>query len=283
MKKRLFYFIMAAAMLFGFNACNPDDPTPDNPGGNTTSQLVGNWKVDNLTFNGQQMTPDNMVLVMNANGTGDVLNNGQSSNDSFNWSVSDNTLTVHPNGGGEYTYTINSITSTECSLSGNAVPGTDMTGEVTMHLTKVGGGNPDPGPGPEPENFPAGTMWEFQYDSTLSYEGFPVDMSTLFGLNFGNANDCNLSMQFSIMAMGMPIADTTMYIPLSYTYNSATRQGVLSDPTDSIDESLPFVYNPTDNTIVIDVPEEYFQDDDNDDDEDFDMPMPLHWVFQRVR
>ena len=116
-----------------------------------SNSLVGQWRVDNMTYDGRDMTPEDMVLVMNADGTGDVLTNGHSDNDSFTWSVSGDILTVYPNGGSEYTFTIVSISSTEASLTGNVVPGTDMTGNVTMHLTKISGGgdNPDPQPGNE--------------------------------------------------------------------------------------------------------------------------------------
>lgn len=127
---------MAAALAMCFAACTPEDNepnTPDNPSGNS---LVGSWRVDNMTVDGRDMTPQDMVLVMNANGTGDVLMNGQSENNNFAWSVNGNVLTVHPNGGGEYSFTIVSISATEASLNGNVVPGTDMQGDVTMHLTR---------------------------------------------------------------------------------------------------------------------------------------------------
>ena len=282
MKKIL--FTLAAALMMCFIACNPDNPTPDNGGGNDANSLVGNWRVDNMIYNGEDMTPDDMVLVMNANGTGDVLNNGQSSNDSFNWSVSDNVLTVHPNGGGEYTFTIVSITATECSLHGNVIPSTDIQGDVTMHLTNVSGGD-NPGPGPNPANFPEGTLWQFQYDTSMPYQGISVMTSLTYSLDFINAVNCDMGMRYVVSAMGMTVADTSMVYPMTYTYNSTSGEGVFTipDPESSESDILPFTYNSTDNTIIIDVPEEYFQDDDSGDDDEPDMPMPTHWVFHRIR
>lgn len=134
--------------------------------------LVGQWRVDNMTYDGQEMTPDDMVLVMNANGTGDVLTNGHSDNDSFTWSVNDNVLTIYPNGGSEYTFTIVSISSTEASLTGNVIPGTDRQGDVTMHLTKVSGGDPTPDPGPnhDPNNYSTILPGNWQLDG-LTHDG----------------------------------------------------------------------------------------------------------------
>ena len=83
---------LSAALMLQLTSCGKPDttsstlPAPppsggdDNGNGNNngngnddSNSLVGSWQVDNMTYNGQEMTPPDMVLVMNANGTGDVL------------------------------------------------------------------------------------------------------------------------------------------------------------------------------------------------------------------
>lgn len=140
--------------------------------GDDKDALVGQWRVDNMTYDGRNITPDDMVLVMNADGSGDVLTNGRSDNDSFTWSVSGDVLTVYPNGGSEYTFTIVGISSTEASLTGNVIPGTDRQGDVTMHLTKISGGDPtpDPDPNPDPNNYSTILPGNWQLDG-LTHDG----------------------------------------------------------------------------------------------------------------
>ncbi|MBP5526952.1 MAG: lipocalin family protein [Bacteroidales bacterium] len=159
--KRIMTAMVALACMGMTVSC---DKTNDD-----SNSLVGRWRVDNLTYDGRDMTPEDMVLVMNDNGTGDVLTNGHSDNDSFTWSVSGDVLTVYPNGGSEYTFTIVSISSTEASLTGNVVPGTDMQGNVTMHLTKVSGGDPtpDPDPNPDPNNYSTILPGNWQLDGLV--------------------------------------------------------------------------------------------------------------------
>ncbi|MBR4229568.1 MAG: lipocalin family protein [Bacteroidales bacterium] len=283
--KKGFLFALFAAIAMCFVACTPDDPSPDNGNSNNYSNMVvGTWLVDNMTFNGEEMTPEDMRITMNEGGTGEVVVNGVHENNTFSWTVSGSTLSINPNGGGNYTFNISSITATECSMTGNVVPGTDMTGDVAIHMTKTNGDNP--GPGPTPEDFPANTMWEFAFDTTIVHDSIPIPINAnmTFSLDFVNTTNCDLSIHYMISAMSIPMADSVMTIPATYTYNTAAAEGELtlisSDGGDN--ETLPFIYNSSDNTIIIDVPEEFF---DNDDDEGGSgtPSMPTHWVFLRVR
>lgn len=264
MKKGLF-FTLAAALMMCFAACTPDNPEPTTPGGNGDgNSLVGKWKVDNMTYNGNEMTPQDMVLVMNANGTGDVLHNGQSENDNFTWSVNGNVLTVHPNGGGEYSFTIVSISATEASLNGNVVPGTDMQGDVTMHLTKVNGGGDNPGPDdPNPDNFLAGTIWEYWHQETetdtLDGETYSYIVKVIIRLHFNNGGQGIITEAYNLTTTdGQVLYDDTEDAPFTYTYNEATHSGSLT-MTQVVDErsgetetfSLTFTYNASNNTLVI--------------------------------
>ena len=259
--KKGFFFSLAAALMLCFGACNPDDtPTNNNGNGNDDSNsLVGRWQVDNMTYNGQEMTPPDMVLVMNANGTGDVLMGGQSENNNFSWSVNGNVLTVHPNGGGEYSFTIVSISATEASLTGNVVPGTDMQGDVTMHLTKInGGGNDDP-TDPPAGDFPAGTIWNYELN-TSEYdpdEGVTYDITIQLRLHFNTGNQGIITMSEEISVYGQPIYSDNEDQPFTYTYNSTTNSGTITttdtdpDTGETETETVQFIYNAAANTITV--------------------------------
>lgn len=282
--KKGFLFALFAAIAMCFVACTPDDPSPDNDNStNYSSMVVGTWLVDNMTFNGEEMTPEDMRITMNEGGTGEVVVNGVHENNTFSWTVSGSTLSINPNGGGNYTFNISSITATECSMTGNVVPGTDMTGDVAIHMTKTNGDNP--GPGPTPEDFPANTMWEFAFDTTIVHDSIPmpINANITFSLDFVSTTNCDLSIHYMISAMSMPLADSVMTIPATYTYNTAAAEGelTLTSPDGGDSETLPFIYNSSDNTIIIDVPEEFFDDDDEGG--SGTPSMPTHWVFRRVR
>lgn len=265
MKKGLL-FTLAAALMMCFAACTPDNNEPNTPG-NDSNSLVGSWLVDNMTYNGQEMTPQNMVLVMNANGTGDVLVNGQSENDNFTWSVNGNVLTVHPNGGGEYSFTIVNISATEASLSGNVIPGTDMQGDVTMHLTKVNGGGDQPGPNPDPDNFLSGTIWEYWYQETetdtVDNETFTYIVKVIIRLHFNNSGQGIITEAYNVTTTdGQVLYDDTEDVPFTYTYNEATHSGTLT-MTQVVDDdtgetetiTLSFTYNAANNTLVFTNPD----------------------------
>ncbi|MBO7101161.1 MAG: lipocalin family protein [Bacteroidales bacterium] len=280
MKKGIF-FSLAVALMLSFGACTPDDNNNQNGNGNSenNNSLVGNWKVDNMTYNGQEMTPPDMVLVMNANGTGDVLMNGQSENNNFTWSVNGNVLTVHPNGGGEYSFTIVSISATEASLNGNVVPGTDMQGDVTMHLTKINGGGGDNPPDPPTGDFPAGTIWNYELN-TSEYdpdEGVTYDITIQLRLHFNTGNQGVITMFEDVSVYGQSVYSDSEDQPFTYTYNSATNSGTITitdtdpDTGETETETTPFTYNAANNTIVLINP-----------DPDPDDPLGNEIIFTRV-
>ena len=111
----------------------------NNSGDNTYSSemFVGNWLVENMTVDGENMTPENMVFSMYEDGTGLANDNGETENNGFAWSVSGDKLTITPRSGVQYVYTVNSLTDNECTFSGNNVPMADIPGQVVVHLTRV--------------------------------------------------------------------------------------------------------------------------------------------------
>ncbi len=127
---------LVAMASIAFVSCEKDN-TEDNTTQSNKDKIVGTWRVDNLTVNGENMTPENMLLIMNADGTGLFNDNGETENNEFTWSIEGNTLTiVHRHG--SPVYTLSNFTDTECTLNGDTVPGFDQPmGTVVMHLVKV--------------------------------------------------------------------------------------------------------------------------------------------------
>ena len=207
--------------------------------------------------------------------TGDVLMGGQSENNNFTWSVNGNVLTVHPNGGGEYSFTIVSISSTEASLTGNVVPGTDMQGDVTMHLTKINGGDNDDPTDPPAGDFPAGTIWEYWHQETetdtLDGETYSYIVKMIFRLHFNNGGQGIITEAYNLTTTdGQVLYDDTEDSPFTYTYNEATFTGTIT-VTQVVDErsgetetfSLTFTYNASNNTLVIINPDSDPRDPDD--------------------
>ena len=90
-----------------------------------------------MTVNGQNMTPENMLFIMNEDGTGLANDNGVTENNGFTWGVDGNKLTITPRSGAHFVYTVNSLTENECTFSGTIVPMTDIPGDVVVHLVRV--------------------------------------------------------------------------------------------------------------------------------------------------
>ena len=141
--KKVSYLILcfvAMGSLLAFQ-CGDDNPAEgnNNNGGNsyTADMFVGAWRVDNMTVNGDNMTPENMLFIMNEDGSGLANDNGVTENNGFAWSVSGNQLTITPRSGVSYVYTVNSLTETECTFSGDNVPMADIPGDVVVHLVRA--------------------------------------------------------------------------------------------------------------------------------------------------
>lgn len=140
MKKSINLILCFVALAtFCAASCSDDNDSTDNPSGNNNNyaeMIVGTWRIDNMTVDGEQMTPENMLIIMNAGGTGLINDNGVTENNEFQWSVSGDQLTITPRHG-QYTYTINSLTENECTFSGTNVPVLDIPGNVVVHIVRV--------------------------------------------------------------------------------------------------------------------------------------------------
>ncbi|MBQ8703581.1 MAG: lipocalin family protein [Bacteroidales bacterium] len=142
--KKVLSILMVAFAMTAMVACDDKDNDTDNPGGGScdgngfsTEMFVGTWRVENMTVNGQNMTPGNMLFTMNEDGTGLANDNGVVENNEFTWSVDGDQLTITPRSGVHFVYTVNSLTENECTFSGTNVPMADIPGDVVVHLVRA--------------------------------------------------------------------------------------------------------------------------------------------------
>lgn len=141
--KKIFSILMVAFAMTVLVGCEPENESPDNPSnGNSgdnynTEMFVGTWQVESMTVNGQNMTPQNLLFIMDEDGTGLANDNGVTENNGFTWSVEGDQLTITPRSGTHFVYTVNSLTENECTFSGNYVPMTDIPGNVVVHLVRA--------------------------------------------------------------------------------------------------------------------------------------------------
>ena len=133
--------ILCLVAMATFCAAGCEKENEDNNGNNgngySADMFVGTWRVDNMTVNGENMTPENMLFIMNEDGTGLANDNGVTENNGFAWSVSGDQLTITPRSGVSYVYTVNNLTENECTFSGTNVPMADIPGNVVVHLVRV--------------------------------------------------------------------------------------------------------------------------------------------------
>lgn len=134
-KTALLIFSFITLGVFCAASCEKEEE-PATDGNNYAEMIVGTWQVDALLFNGQDITPENLLLIMNEDGTGLVNNNGETENNGFTWTIKDDKLTI-VNTHGPIEYTIKSLTENDAEVVGSVVPGTDMQGDVTMQLVRV--------------------------------------------------------------------------------------------------------------------------------------------------
>jgi hypothetical protein len=136
--KKAFSILMVAFAMTAMVACGEKDNDGNNSGDSYSAEMfVGTWQIESMTVNGQNMTPENMLFIMNEDGTGLANDNGVTENNGFTWGVDGNKLTITPRSGDHFVYTVNSLTENECTFSGTIVPMTDIPGDVVVHLVRV--------------------------------------------------------------------------------------------------------------------------------------------------
>ena len=136
--KKVFSILMVAFAMTAMVACGEKDNDGNNSGDSYSAEMfVGTWQIESMTVNGQNITPENMLFIMNEDGTGLANDNGVTENNGFTWGVDGNKLTITPRSGAHFVYTVNSLTENECTFSGTIVPMTDIPGDVVVHLVRV--------------------------------------------------------------------------------------------------------------------------------------------------
>lgn len=136
--KKVFSILMVAFAMTAMVACGEKDNDGNNSGDSYSAEMfVGTWQIESMTVNGHNMTPENMLFIMNEDGTGLANDNGVTENNGFTWGVDGNKLTITPRSGDHFVYTVNSLTENECTFSGTIVPMTDIPGDVVVHLVRV--------------------------------------------------------------------------------------------------------------------------------------------------
>ena len=144
MKKTINLILCFVSMAsFCTESCEKDNEGENNGNngnnGNsyTAEMFIGAWRVDNMTVDGRDMTPENMLFIMDEGGNGLANDNGVTENNEFTWSVSGDQLTITPRSGTHFVYTVNDLSATECTFSGTNVPMADIPGNVVVHLVRV--------------------------------------------------------------------------------------------------------------------------------------------------
>ena len=273
MKKGILLTLFAALMMC-FVACDPDDfGGGDN--NNYSTLILGTWRVDLMSVNGQNMTPENMQLTFTNNGRGLMNDGGETEHNDFGWVINGNTITVTTNHD-QMNFTINTLTSTECSFTGDhmEMDGHEITGTILFHMVKVNGGDQ---PEPDPANFPVGTIWQFEYNTSMTEEGVTYDVSLSMRLHFNTGNEGILTTSEEASMMGQVLYSESQDEAFTYTYNASTASGTMTvtetNPETGMQESstVTFTYNASTNTIVVINPDP----DPND-------PLGNEIVFTRV-
>lgn len=263
------------------------DPQPDTNSYNTL--ILGTWQVDHMTYNGvdvtSQMLHGTVKLSFYQGGTGLLNDNSETQNNDFSWVITGNTITVTEHGH-SMNFTINSLTSTECTFTGTnmEMDGEMLEGDITIHMTKIGDA---PTPGPEPDsNALIGTNWTYSYNDTYTYndtaEGvtYAADIAANINLNFVTANTGTgfLSIVVNVSMNGTPIPSMSRSenadFTFTYNYNEATHTGVMyataENPETHQSQTLTinFTYDSTSDVIIATNPS-------YDPEDDFTLPQTL--------
>lgn len=151
--KNVMRILCAAMLLVSFAACTEKENGNDNPGGgsdnNTSALILGTWRVDQMSVDGRDMTPEHMTLSFYEGGHGLMNDGGVTEHNDFTWSFSGDVISINT-GHSTFTFTIDNLTATECSFHGDFIEfgGQEITGDLRFHMTKTNGGD-NPGDTPD--------------------------------------------------------------------------------------------------------------------------------------
>lgn len=256
------------------------DPQPDTNDYNTL--ILGTWQVDHMTVNGvdapEQMLHGTVKLSFYQGGTGLLNDNGETQNNNFSWVITGNIITITEHSH-TMNFTINSLTSTECTFTGTnmEIDGHMVEGNITIHMTKTGD-TPTPGPNPDPVTGElTGTSWGYSYSGTRTEQGMTVNYTFDMLLAFTTSTTGTLDESITYTFMGQTDTESEN-INFTYTYDVNSHSGTMTATTTDPDtgepetNTLPFTYNSTNNTITV----------TNPDPEGAQGPLPQTIVFTRL-
>lgn len=168
--KKILKFMAAAMLMLSFAACTekPEGPTNGDDSNHYSSLLIGTWRVDMMSINGQDMTPPDMQLSFYENGSG-LMNDGDvTEHNDFTWVINGNVINVTTDHQ-QFSFTIDTMTATECAFHGSYIEfdGNDITGDIRFHMTKTDDGGDNPGGDPDPGDLGIGTP-ELSYSTENS-------------------------------------------------------------------------------------------------------------------
>ena len=228
----------------------------DNPNPGYEDMLVGTWDISNVIAMGQDVTsmlPDSTQIIINANGSGSIIMNGQSN--SFSWTVNGDSFDVN-NGSATINCHIVNISENQCTFTSSNMefPGIGtIPGEVTITIVRAGD-NPNP-PQPITDEL-TGTSWDYSYSGSFERQGMSIDFTLNMLLSYSTSTTGTLTESVIYSFMGQTESDTEN-IDFDYSYNVNTHAGSMTatftDPETGETETntLPFSYNPTTNTIIV--------------------------------
>ena len=232
-----------------------DTPQPDTNSYNTL--ILGTWQVDHMTYNGvdatEQMLHGTVKLSFYQGGTGLLNDNGETQNNNFSWVITGNIITITEHSH-TMNFTINSLTSTECTFTGTnlEIDGHMVEGNITIHMTKTGD-TPTPGPNPDPVTGElTGTSWGYSYSGTRTEQSITIDYTINMLLAFTSSTTGTLNE--TITAMGY---SETENINFTYVYDVTSHTGTMTatftnpETHESETSTLPFTYDLTTNTITV--------------------------------
>ena len=258
--RRIMMAMFALAFIGMTVACT--DKEDDNGGNNNandpngySAKLVGTWKIDQLSSNGQDMTEylPNIKLSFSANGQGMMDDDGETQNNDFTWEINGEIITVKTHNT-TMNFTISSLTDNQCTFRGDfmEIDGNQLQ-NVVIHMTKV-----TPPPVLEPGDDDLVGM-SFGMTIPIDFEEIHYEMS--------------ISMVFTTASTGqmeMSDEEDTEFSPFTYTYHSATKQGKILMEEEGEYMLMPFTYDPEQDAITLINPE--YNPQDPDDMEEIVLP-----------
>lgn len=146
--KNILKVLCAFTLVFALAACTEKDNNEQtqnngnnngNGGGNYSSLILGTWRVDQMSVDGQNMTPEYMTLSFYENGTGLMDDGDASHHNDFRWAISGNNTTVSTDNH-EFLFIIDELDATGCRFHTTYVEfveGQAVNGDIRFFMTKI--------------------------------------------------------------------------------------------------------------------------------------------------